>query len=213
MKKRTLLAACVLMIPGVLVAQSGKKAPAPVPIRLSVSPQGNEARFVVREQLVGAELPNEAVGVTNTISGGITLDGRGGVDSTTSRIEVDLRTLTSDRDRRDRFIKARTIVTDSFPSAILVVTGLEGLPAILPTSGEMTLVLTGHLTVHGVTKPSRWEVKAGASGGSITGKAVTHIHFGEFGMTQPRVAVVLSVVDDIRLEYDFTFVREPAGNP
>ena len=213
MTKRALLTACVLLVPGVVAGQAAKKSVPPVWIRLSVAATGNEARFVVREQLAGAELPNDAIGVTKGVTGGITLDGMGGVDSSTSRIVVDLTSLTSDRERRDRFIKRRTIVTDSFPSAVLVVTGIQGLPPTLPASGEMTLVLNGLLTIHGVTKPSRWEVKAQAGGGTITGKAVTRIRFGDFGMEQPRVAVVLSVVDDIRLEYDFAFVREPAGNP
>jgi hypothetical protein len=60
MKQSAFLAACVLLLPVGLVAQGGKsvsKAPAAVPIRLSVAPQGNQARFVVREQLAGAELP------------------------------------------------------------------------------------------------------------------------------------------------------------
>lgn len=216
MVQRIFLAACALLVPGALAAQGARSpspSPAAVPVRLSVAPQGNEARFVVREQLAGAELPNDAVGVTTSITGGITLDGRGGVDSTTSRIVVDLTTLKSDRDRRDQFIKRRTIATDSFPTAVLVVTGMKGLPATLPTSGSMTLVLTGLLTIHGVTNPSTWEVTAQASGTAITGKAVTRIQFGDFGMQQPRVAIVLSVVDDIKLEYDFNLVRETPGSP
>jgi len=216
MKLLTYFAGCALLVPAGLGAQSRRAAtasPVAIPVRLSVATQGNEARFVVREQLVRAELPNDAVGVTTSITGGITLDGRGGVDSTSSRIVVDLSSLKSDRDRRDQFIKRRTIVTDSFPTAVLVVTGIEGLPATLPTSGVMTLVLTGRLTIHGVTRPSTWDVTAQANGTAITGKAVTRIQFGQFGMEQPRVAVVLSVVDDIKLEYDFNLVRETPGNP
>ena len=191
-----------------LASPAGAQAAPAGPIRLTLAAQGNEARFVVREQLAGAELPNDAVGVTSAITGGITLDARGMVDSSASRISVDLTTLTSDRSRRDNFIKRRTIVTDSFPTAELVVTGIRGLPATLPASGTMTLVLTGNLTIHGVTRPSTWDVTARVEGESILGQAVTRIKFGDFGMTQPRVAVVLSVVDDIRLEYDFHFVRE-----
>lgn len=205
MKTLALLAFLALPAPSA-GAQSG---PA-VPIRLSLAAQGNEARFIVREQLAGAELPNDAVGVTSAITGGITLDPRGMVDSSASRISVDLTTLTSDRSRRDNFIKRRTIVTDSFPTAELVVTGIRGLPATLPASGTLTLVLTGNLTIHGVTRPSSWDVTARVEGESILGKAVTRIKFGDFGMTQPRVAIVLSVVDDIRLEYDFHFVRDAA---
>ena len=203
MKTLTLLASLAA-----LASPVGAQAAPASPIRLVLSAQGNQARFIVREQLAGAELPNDAVGVTSAISGGITLDPRGRVDSAASRISVDLTTLTSDRSRRDNFIKRRTIVTDSFPSAELVVTDIRGLPATLPTSGPMTLVLTGNLTIHGVTRPSTWDVTARAEGESIIGKAVTRIKFGDFGMTQPRVAIVLSVVDDIRLEYDFHFVRD-----
>jgi polyisoprenoid-binding protein YceI len=192
----------------VLASSAGAQSAPTGPIRLTLAAQGNEARFIVREQLAGAELPNDAIGVTRAITGGITLDARGRVDSSASRISVDLTTLTSDRARRDNFIKRRTLVTDSFPTAELVVTGIRGLPATLPASGTMTLVLNGHLTIHGVTRPSTWDVTARVEGESILGLAVTRIKFGDFGMTQPRVAVVLSVVDDIRLEYDFHFVRE-----
>ncbi|HEY9517922.1 MAG TPA: YceI family protein [Gemmatimonadales bacterium] len=192
----------------VLASSAGAQSAPTGPIRLTLAAQGNEARFIVREQLAGAELPNDAIGVTRAITGGITLDARGRVDSSASRISVDLTTLTSDRARRDNFIKRRTLVTDSFPTAELVVTGIRGLPATLPASGTMTLVLTGHLTIHGVTRPSTWDVTARVEGESILGLAVTRIKFGDFGMTQPRVAIVLSVVDDIRLEYDFHFVRE-----
>jgi polyisoprenoid-binding protein YceI len=198
-----------------LTGQAARSGPAQssAPVRLSLAPTGNEARFVVREQLAGAELPNDAIGVTRGITGGITLDARGRVDSTSSRILVDLASLTSDRDRRDRFIKRRTLVTDSFPTAELVVTGLTGLSGPLPVSGTLNLELTGRLTIHGVTRPSRWTVTAEVRGNDIVGKAVTRIRFGEFNMEQPRVAVVLSVVDDIRLEYDFHFVREAPPAP
>lgn len=216
MRKLALSGWCAVLLPAAMAGQTAKpaapKAPAST-IRLSLAPEGNEARFVVREQLAGAELPNDAVGATTAITGGITLDGQGKVDSVSSRIRVDLTTLKSDRDRRDNFIKRRTIVTDSFPTADLVVTGLQGLPTPFPTAGPMKLILTGNLTIHGVTRPSTWEVTASAQGNTITGKAVTRIKFGDFNMTQPRVAVVLSVVDDIKLEYDFRLVRDAPGTP
>ena len=114
----------------------------------------------------------------------------------------------SDRDRRDGYIKRRTLVVDSFPTATLTVTELRGLPAVLPTSGTLALTLVGNFTVHGVTKPTTWEVTAAVNGGEFTGKASTHIKFGDFNMTQPRVPIVLSVVDDIVLEYSFHLVKQ-----
>jgi len=189
-----------------LQAQTG---PAAGPLRLTLAPSGNEARFIVREQLVGRELPNDAIGSTKAITGGLVLDARGTVDRSASAFTVDLTTLTSDQARRDGYIKRRTIVTDSFPTARLVVTELKGLPARLPDSGSFALTLTGDLTIHGVTRPTTWDVTVTASPGEFAGTASTRIHFGDFGMTQPRVMVVLSVVDDIKLEYDFRLVRAP----
>jgi polyisoprenoid-binding protein YceI len=205
----------LLITAATLTAQTVKKTtPKPVklgaaPVHLVLAQDGNEARFVVREQLAGATLPNDAIGRTSAISGEIVLDARGKVDSTASRITIDLSTLTSDKDRRDRYIKGRTIVVDSFPTATLVVTALQDLPATLPASGSFEFTLLGDLTIHGQTHPSSWQVSATADPMGYSGTATTHIHFADFGMTQPKVMVVLSVVDDIRLEYDFKLVRNP----
>jgi polyisoprenoid-binding protein YceI len=219
MRITTQWASALTIFIGVPVLAQAPQSPAvkaitpPAPIRLSLAPTGNEVRFVVQEQLAGADLPNEAIGSTSAITGGILLDATGKVDPAGSRITIDLTTLKSDRDRRDGFIKRRTIVTDSFPNAEFVLTEVHGLPAGFPTSGPLTLTLVGDMTVHGVTKQQSWQASASVNGSAITGKAVTHIKFGDYGMTQPRVAIVLSVVDDIRLEYDFHLVREPPATP
>lgn len=219
MRRRAAVAVCLtLLAPGWVVGQAspgGRRAPdlPRAPVRYTLAPAGNEARFIVREQLAGAELPNDAIGRTRSITGGIVLDAKGAVDRSASRITVDLTTLTSDEDRRDRFIKRRTIVTDSFPTAELVVTALRGLPAALPADATLSLTLLGELTIHGVTKPTSWEVQLSVRGGELSGRATTRIRFGDFGMEQPRVAVVLSVVDDIKLEFDFRFLKDDDEKP
>lgn len=207
----------LLSFPASLGAQAARpaapKTSAPHPIKLALAPEGNQARFVVREQLARVELPSDAIGSTKAITGQIVLDGKGGADSVASRITVDLTTLTSDRANRDRWIKRNTLVTDSFPQTTLVVTGFQGLPATLPTSGTFTFMLLGSMTVHGVTAPTTWEVTATANGDDWTGTATTHVKFGTFNMVQPRVMMVLSIVDDLKLEYGFHFVREAPAKP
>ena len=47
---------------------------------------------------------------------------------------------------------------------------------------------------------------AAKSLGRVTGTATTMFPFAEFGLTQPRVPVVLSVSDSIKLEYTFALV-------
>jgi polyisoprenoid-binding protein YceI len=156
------------------------------------------------------DFPNDAVGVTRDIKGGIVLDEQGKVVPAESKFVIDLTTLTSDKERRDRFVQRRTLQTDSFPTAVLVPTALNGLRYPLPSSGPLAFELIGDLTVHGVTRPTTWQVSAVAENGGFSGTASTTFGFPDFGMTKPRVAVVLTVADSIRLEYDFRLVPDSA---
>ena len=52
-------------------AKNAAAAKPAAPIRFVIAPAGNEARYRVREQLMGANLPNDAIGATKTISGTI----------------------------------------------------------------------------------------------------------------------------------------------
>jgi polyisoprenoid-binding protein YceI len=175
-----------------------------------VAPTGNEVRYRVREQLAGFDLPNDAVGRTAAVTGGITFDAKGAIVAATSRITVDVQGLTSDRSRRDGYIKGRVLETSQYPSVILAPTAVSGLAWPLPTTGSRTFQLTGDLTVHGVTHPTTWTVNATFNGTDISGTDATAFTFADFGLTQPRVPIVLSVADTIHLEYDFHFV--PAGS-
>ncbi len=180
-------------------------------IRLVTAPQGNEARYRVNEQLVGVDLPGDAVGVTTAITGVLVLEDNGTVVSAESKFTVDLTPLKSDQERRDRYVHRNTLQTEQFPNAVFVPAALKGLPSPLPRSGDVRLQVVGDLTIHGVTKSVTWEVTGRAQNGAYTGTATTVFTFGDFGMTIPRVRSVLSVKDEIRLEYDFRLIPEPAS--
>jgi len=182
----------------------------PVRIRLVPAPDGNEVRFRVKEQLAILTMPNVAVGATGRISGAVVLENAGVVPGE-SRFSVVLDSLKTDRERRDMYIKHRTLETDRFPTADLTITALPGLPWPLPSSGPMTFQIVGDLTIHGVTRPTTWQVTAEARDGGFAGLAATRVKFEDFGMTQPRVAIVLSVEDDIGLEYQFHLVPDTTG--
>jgi polyisoprenoid-binding protein YceI len=181
-------------------------------LRLVLAAEGNEARYVVTEQLAGFSFPSDAVGVTSAISGALVLTADGKVVSEESKFVVDLTTLTSDSGMRDNFIQRNTLETNRFPTAEFVPTEAAGLPSPLPASGEVTFQLSGELTIHGVTRPATWEVTAQVVGQELVGRASTRFTFGDFGMTIPQVARVLSIEDNIRLEYDFRLVLA-SGSP
>jgi polyisoprenoid-binding protein YceI len=185
-------------------------APAPAATHYSVATTGNAARYRVREQLMQHDLPNDAVGETPQISGGITLDASGSIVPAQSRIVVQVGQLTSDQSRRDGYVRRRILATDSFPTVEFVPTSYRGITAAQARSatGPVTFDLVGDLTVRGVTHPTTWRVTAKRDGDQVTGSAATHFTFADFGLTQPRLPFILSVADTIALEYDFTLVRD-----
>lgn len=178
-------------------------------VRVEVLPSGNEVRYRVREQLVGLDLPNDAVGRTNAISGGMSLDESGKVITSESEFVIQVAGLTSDKDRRDGYLRRRTLVTDSNPTVVLRPTSIRGLTLPLPAAGTRTFDLVGDLTIKGVTRPTTWRVNATFAGDTVSGTTATAFTFSDFQLEQPKVRIVLSVADTIALEYDFRLLKQP----
>src|SRR6476659_9512568 len=141
------------------------------PIRFTIGTTGNEARYRVREQLMGKDLPNDAVGATSAITGSILAYPDGRIVKDSSKIVIDVRTLKSDQSRRDGFLQRRTLETEKYPTVELVPTEIRGVSGKVPASGEVTFQLLGDLTVHGVTRPTVWNVKARQEGQDFVGNA------------------------------------------
>lgn len=176
-----------------------------------VAPDGNEARYRVREQLAGFDLPKDAIGTTNDIKGRIVIGADGKIVKEGSKLIIELSTLKSDQARRDNYLRRSTLETSKYPQAELVPVALEGLLMPIAPGSSQTFSLRGDLTVHGATHPTTWQVTARGEGTGIVGTATTAFTFKDLGLEQPRVPVVLSVADTIRLEYDFHFVPDTAS--
>ncbi len=190
-------------------SRTGEATSDTLPIRWVMIPEGSEARYRVREQLAGFDLPNDAVGATRNVTGTLVLAPDGAVVPGRSEFRVQLATLTTDNERRDRYVRLRTLEVEDYPEAVLVPLGFPDLPWPLPDSGTATFRMEAHLTLHGETRAAIWEVEAEFAPDAITGFATTSFRFNTFGLTIPQVARVLSVDDNIRLELDFHLV--PGG--
>ena len=175
-------------------------------ITLEIS-SGSEARYRVREQLAFLDFPNDAVGVTQDVEGKLVLGSDGTVSAEDSLIRVDLSTLQSDEDRRDNYVRNRTLGTSQYPHTEFVPTVISGLEWPLPSTGEASFSITGDMTVRDVTKEVTWEITAQFGEDQITGTATTDFTFDEFDLNVPSVAVVLSVENNIRLEIDFVLQK------
>ncbi len=193
-------------------APTGAAAPAAAPaqaagggVKLTLVPDSSEARFLVKEQLAGNNLPNDAVGKTKTLQGTVVVGADGKVDKAQSKITVDVNSLKTDQPMRDGFIKQSTLETGKYPTAEFVPTEIKGLPSPLPKSGDVNVQLTGDMTVHGTTKPITWDVTGKIDGNTFKGTAKTAVKFEDFNMNPPRVPRVLSLENNIRLEMDFQY--------
>ena len=63
--------------------------------------EGSEITFTVGEQLSRLPLPNDAVVRISALSGQLNFDGQ------PSQVEIDLRTVSSDQNFRDRYMRGR----------------------------------------------------------------------------------------------------------
>ena len=164
---------------------------------------GSEALYRINEQLARRDLPNDAVGTTSDIEGQIVFSADGVVDAEQSKITVNVGALRSDSDRRDGYIRGRSLESDRFPNVEIAVQEVWGLPWPLPASGQAAFQMAGDLTIRDQTRLVTWDVTANFDGGAVEGLAKTEVTFEQFDITKPRVAIVLSVADEIRLEVAF----------
>jgi polyisoprenoid-binding protein YceI len=207
----TLIRALVIVIIGGPASVRAQNLPAgarDATTRLDIA-QGTKASYRVREQLLGFNFPNDAVGTTQAVSGHLLL-GADGVVSSGSKLTVDLRTLKSDDERRDNYLRDRTLQTGRFPLAEFVPRRIAGVTLPLPTSGKAAVQIIGDMTVHGVTSELSWSVDATFTADRVTGQAKTSFPFSKFGLTLPRLPGLLSVDDNIRLELDL-LLRKAIG--
>jgi polyisoprenoid-binding protein YceI len=176
-------------------------------IRIVLVPGKSQASYHVREQLVNVALPNDAVGTTQQITGTIAIKSDGTIDSSISKFTVEVGTLQTDRSQRDNYVRRNILQTDQYPEAVFVPTQTSGLPGSLPQSGDVAFKLIGNLTLRDVTKQVTWDVTGKVQGNEFTGQATTSFTFEDFNLTQPRVPIVLSVQDNIKLEVNIDLVR------
>jgi len=161
----------------------------------------SKATVRVREVLAQIRAPGDAVLTGTGVKGSFTLNADG-TFTASSKITADLTTLRSDQGQRDQFIKDNTLQTRRFPTAEFIPDKAGDIRLPLPESGEFTFTLAGRMTIHGTTKTVTFDVTAKRDGARLTAtaKASPSWKFADFGMQQPRVASVLSIEDDIRVE-------------
>src|SRR5256714_9161999 len=177
-------------------------------LRLALTPAGSSARYRVREQLMGHDLPNDAVGETKSLTGAIAFDANGKVIRDESKFTLDAGSFVSDQNRRDGYVRNRLLESEDYPTITFVPTEIRGVKPPIPKSGTAQIQMLGDLTVHGVTRPTTWTGTVQFNNAGVAGNASTVFTFEDIQLEQPRVPVLLSVADSIKLEINFNLVRQ-----
>jgi polyisoprenoid-binding protein YceI len=163
-------------------------------------PNQSEASYSVQEQFLNRDLPNDAVGKTKSVQGSFLLTSGAQPVINHLKMTVDLRTLTSDEQRRDNSIKDRWLESNTYPNAVF-----EAKDVKVPSgSGEVTFDMTGNMTIHNVTRQETFKVTGKLSGDTITGKATTNILMKNYGFDAPTISGILTVKDGVAVTLNFT---------
>ena len=97
------------------------------------------------------------IGTFDTLSGSFTYDPDAGPDGQSISVEIDTASVDTGHAERDKHLRSADFLNvDAFPTATFVSTGYEG-----DAEGGM---MTGDLTLHGVTKPIAIAVKTVGEG-------------------------------------------------
>ena len=182
--------------------------PSKAALRLVLASTGNAARYRVREQLMGHDFPNDAVGETKNLMGAIAFDSNGKVIRDESKFTLDAATFVSDQNRRDGYVRGRVLEADDYPTITFVPTEVRGVRLPMPKLGDAQIQILGDITVHGVTRSTTWNGSVEFNNAGLSGTASTSFTFQDIKLDQPRVPVLLSVADSIKLEIDFNMVRQ-----
>ena len=168
-----------------------------------IMPQQSEAFYEVQERLFMLPAPSKAVGRTQAITGEFQLMLGPAPRLDANRFRVDLRTLTSDSGRRDRFIREQWLESNLFPFADFIATQAQDLPQRSAEGQEVPFKLTGDMTIHDVTRPLTFDVRAALAGDTLTGTATTFLLMRDFGFDPPEILGAVRVDDGVTLTVRF----------
>jgi polyisoprenoid-binding protein YceI len=159
--------------------------------------------YRVRERLASLASASEAVGRSTQVSGTMQVAG----DQVEAvKVEADLRGLTSDEGRRDNAIRRLGLESDQFPTAVFELAEPLRLGREPANGRQVTGEGKGRLTVHGVTREVTAALQGRWDGSTIQVAGRMPVRMSDFQITPPRVGPVVSIEDDLTVEFRLTFV-------
>ena len=172
-------------------------------IIFSIDRIDSSVSFTLNELL--RNVPTTVIGSTNQVAGEIVIDIENPEKSQIGTILVNARTLTTDNDFRNRAIKNEILKTGDYEFISFVPSSISGIPDNPQRGEEMTLEITGDLTIKDITKETTFNATITvASETLMTGFAFTMVRWSDFDIIIPKVPNVADVDEEVMLEIKFS---------
>lgn len=151
--------------------------------------EGSEATFSVGEELRNLPLPIVAVMRTEDLSGEIHLDGR------ESRVSINLQTLSSDQNFRDRWTRNRLF--GEHPTGVFILSDATPLPEGFTKGETVDTQITGTLEMLGQTFSVTFDIQARDDGDEVFILGKTTFTWDDFNIEKPTAPSVVSLEDEV----------------
>lgn len=164
----------------------------------------SQVRFKLDEDLSGNRIT--VLGSTNQIAGDIAVDFANPENSQLGTIRINMRTLATDNEFRNRAIRSQILRTaqGEFEFSDFVPTSVEGLPETVAVGDTINFSVTGDFTANGVTAPITFDVTLTiVSEDRLEGSARSVVQRADFNLNIPSVPNVANVEEEVELEFDF----------
>ena len=195
-------------VPVQVQAADGVDSSSPMPALAvyQISQSGTKASFSIDEVLRGS--PKTVVGTTDQVAGQISIDPEHPSTATVGAIQINARALTTDDSQRNNIMKNEILKTNQNQYITFTPTEMSGLPDSAAAGQAYSFILTGDLTIAGVTHPATFDVTVTPVGdGTLQGEAISTIRYTGWGLNVPSVPFVAGVGNEAQLKLDFMASR------
>lgn len=180
------------------------------PVTYRFDRQESLVTYEVSEVFAGEDL-NDAIGMTQAITGTLELNAQDPSQSTVGEIRVDISTLRSDNWLRDDRLRNEFLESDRFPLAVFTPTELQGLPGALNPGEGLSFDMIGELEVRETAVPTTFQVTARLEEGWLIGSATTVLEMTDFGFDPPALGAGLVRAENV-VDLRIDFVARPEAN-
>lgn len=167
--------------------------------------------FTLDEDLRGVR--TTVVGLTNQVAGDIQVDVENPANTQVGTIRINLRTLETDNDFRNRAIRSEILnsAQDEYEFTEFVPTAITGLPESVTVGQPFTFQVTGDLKLVDTTRPVTFEVTVTpVSEDRIEGVGTATVLRSDYGLNIPNAPGVANVTDEVELKIEFVAVAVAA---